>query len=132
MLAPRSSAPSWQLGSVGPDPNRLQIDFLPSADLQGLRSVLIAEGTLLAMFMNNRAAKALGRSERSQAQARALAALRRDPAFRPALNTLGLVYRRAGHLAAAAQAIEALLAQGERPLVTMACNIKRLPVLRAA
>ena len=119
VLAPRSSAASWQVTTVGPDPNRLQIDFLPSADLQGLRSVPITEDTVLAMFLNNRAAEALGRGERTEAYAWAREALRRDPAFRPALNTLGVVYQRAGHLAAAAQAYEALLAQDPQQVATM-------------
>ena len=119
VLAPRNSAASWQVTTVGPDPNRLQIDFLPSADLQGLRSVPITEDTVLAMFLNNRAAEALGRGERTEAYAWAREALRRDPAFRPALNTLGVVYQRAGHLAAAAQAYEALLAQDPQQVATM-------------
>ena len=119
VLAPRSSAASWQVTTVGSDPNRLQIDFLPSADLQGLRSVPITEDTVLAMFLNNRAAEALGRGERTEAYAWAREALRRDPAFRPALNTLGVVYQRAGHLAAAAQAYEALLAQDPQQVATM-------------
>ena len=119
VLAPRSSVASWRVMSIGPDPNRLQIDFLPGADLQGLRSVPISEDTLLAMFMNNRAAEALGRGERSEAYAWAREALRRDPGFRPALNTLGVVYQRAGHLAAAAQAYEALLAQDPAQVATM-------------
>ena len=119
VLAPRSSVASWRVMSIGPDPNRLQIDFLPGADLQGLRSVPISEDTVLAMFMNNRAAEALGRGERSEAYAWAREALRRDPGFRPALNTLGVVYQRAGHLAAAAQAYEALLAQDPAQVATM-------------
>ena len=119
VLAPRSGAASWRVTSIGPDPNRLQIDFLPSADLQGLRSVPITEDTVLAMFMNNRAAEALGRGERSQAYAWAREALRRDASFQPALNTLGVVYQRAGHLAAAAQAYEALLAQDPQQVATM-------------
>ena len=119
VLAPRSSVAAWQVLAVGPDPNRLQIDFLPSADLQGLRSMPINEDTVLAMFMNNRAAEALGRGERSQAYAWAREALRRDPGFKPALNTLGVVYQRAGHLAAAALAYEAVLAQDSAQVATM-------------
>ena len=119
VLGPRSSVMAWQVMSVGPDPNRLQIDFLPSADLQGLRSVPIDEATVLAMFMNNRAAEALGRGEHNQAYAWAREALRRDARFLPALNTLGVVYQRAGHLGAAAQAYEALLAQDPQQVATM-------------
>ena len=119
VLAPRARVQAWQVTTFGADPNRLQIDFLPSADLQGLRSVPITEDTVLAMFMNNRAAEALGRGERTEAYAWAREALRRDPAFRPALNTLGVVYQRAGHLAAAGQTYEALLAQDPQQVATM-------------
>ena len=119
VLAPRAQVQAWQVTHFGPDPNRLQIDFLPSTDLQGLRSVPIDEPTVLAMFMNNRAAEALGRGERAEAYAWVREALHRDPAFRPALNTLGVVYQRAGHLAAAARAFEAVLAQDPQQGATM-------------
>ena len=119
VLAPRSASTAWRVTAVGPDPNRLQIDFLPSADLQGLRSVPIDEATVQAMFMNNRAAEALGRGDGAQAYAWAREALRRDASFRPALNTLGVVYQRASHLGAAAQAYEALLAQDPQQVATM-------------
>ena len=119
VLAPRALVQAWQVTYAGNDPNRLQIDFLPSADLQGLRSVPIDEPTLLAMFMNNRAAEALGRGASAEAYAWAREALRRDAGFRPALNTLGVVYQRAGHLAAAAQAFEALLARDPQQVAAM-------------
>ena len=109
LLSPRASAAGWHSVGIGADPDRLQIDFLPPSELQGLRTQPIAENTVLAMFMNNRAAEALARRETALAYAWAREALQRDPAFWPAINTLGVVYQRAGHLSAAALAYEQLL-----------------------
>ena len=119
VLAPRGIAGSWQAVSIGPDPNRLLIDFLPPEDLRGLHTVAIEERTVLAMFMNNRAAEALARRDTASAYAWVREALQQDPTFWPAFNTLGVVYQRAGHLAAAAAAYEALLAQDGRQVATM-------------
>jgi len=119
VLAPRAPTQAWQVMSVGPDPNRLQIDFLPAAELQGLRSVPIDERTVLAMFMNNRAAEALARGDNAEAYAWAREALRHDSRFHPAFNTLGVAYQRAGHLAAAGQAFEALLAADPQQVAAM-------------
>ena len=119
VLAPPSLGRGWNVLTVGPDPNRLQIDFLPAADLHGLRSVQIGEATVLAMFMNNRAAEALAAGRLAEAYAWAREALQRDASFAPAVNTLGVVYQRAGHLAAAVQAYQALLALDDRRVATM-------------
>ena len=119
VLGPRGMADSRQSATLGSDPGRLQIDFLPAEDLRGLRSVPIDEATVLAMFMNNRAAEALARRDPRAAYAWAREALRRDPAFWPAYNTLGVAYQRAGHGAAAARAYEAVLAQDPRQVATM-------------
>ncbi len=89
----------------------VQIDFLPPPQLRGLRSEPISEQRVLAMFMNNRAVEALQRGEGlAAAYAWVREALQRDAGFWPAINSLGVVYQRAGQPALAAAAFERVLA----------------------
>jgi Tfp pilus assembly protein PilF len=79
----------------GYNPGRLlTIDFLPAAEAQTLRTRPLAEHTVLAMFMNNRAAEALADRDLDQAYAWARAAIVQDPGFLSAYNTLAVVYLR--------------------------------------
>lgn len=98
------------LGRHGPparvdEAHWLVIDFLPQLELRGQRTIEIAEDTVVAMFLNNRAAEALARGELDKAYWWSRAALQRDGGFAPAANTLAVVYQRAGHVAAAERAL---------------------------
>lgn len=75
---------------------RVVIDFLPPEDLVGLRSMLIDQPTVLAMFANNRAAEALSAGRVDEAAAWSQASLRQAPQLVPAWNTAGLVHRQRG------------------------------------
>jgi tetratricopeptide (TPR) repeat protein len=68
------------------------IDFMPSADSVGWNATIISENRVLAMYMNNRAAEALVRGQVDDAYWRVREAIRLDPGFLSALNTLGVVY----------------------------------------
>ena len=70
------------------------IDFLPPSAAQVLRTRQLAERTVLAMFMNNRAVEALAQPDLPLAYAWASAAVRQDPDFLSAYNTLAVVYMR--------------------------------------
>jgi Tfp pilus assembly protein PilF len=72
------------------------IDFLPSGDSVGWNASIISEQRVLAMYMNNRAAEALVRGQVDDAYWRAREAIRLDPSFVSALNTLGVIYMRHG------------------------------------
>jgi Flp pilus assembly protein TadD len=74
----------------------VMVDFLPARELVGLRTVMVDERTVVAMFLNNRAAEALARDEVDRAYWWARAALLHDTRFLPAYNTLGVVYLRHG------------------------------------
>lgn len=74
----------------------LTVDFLPGEDLAGQTRQPIAEATVLAMFMNNRAAESLAQGRLADAHAYARAALQQSPGFEPARNTLAVVYLRGG------------------------------------
>jgi Flp pilus assembly protein TadD len=74
----------------------MTIDFLPGAEMRALRTKPIDEPTIVAMFMNNRAAEALVRGRLDDAYWRAREAMRQSPTFWGAYNTLGVVYLRRG------------------------------------
>jgi len=118
------------LGRHGPqmrtdDAQWLTIDFLPQLELRGQRTVTLAEHTLVAMFLNNRSAEALARGELDSAYWYARAALRRDPQFVAAANTLGVVYQRAGHGEAAERALRFVIERDARSTSAWA-NLTRL------
>ena len=73
------------------------VDFLPPEELRGQRSRVIAEDTIVAMYMNNRAAESLAQGRLDDAYAWAREAIRQSPAFLSSYNTLGVVYLRHGN-----------------------------------
>jgi len=77
-------------------PNLMTVDFLPAQDLQGLRVRVVPEQTIVAMYMNNRAAEALASGDVDSAYWWARAAIGQDSEFISAYNTLGVIYRRHG------------------------------------
>ena len=83
----------------------LTIDFLPLGETRGQRSWAIAENTVIAMYMNNRAAEALAREQVDDAYWWAREAIRQDPVFVSSYNTLGVVYRRHGNSPEAERAL---------------------------
>lgn len=92
----------------------LTIDFVPVRAPHGQRTWLIEEKTVAAMYMNNRAAEALAQGRWNDAYWWARAAITQDPAFTSAANTLGVVYRRMGHLAQAEEALAHVMAREPR------------------
>lgn len=92
---------------LGESPNNydakgmMVIDFLPSGDVAGYRTREISEATVLAMYLNNRAAETMSQGQLNQAYWWARAALLQDPSFSGAYNTLGVIQFRHGDLAQA-------------------------------
>lgn len=78
------------------DQHSLKIDFLNPAELVGQVATPISENTVIAMYLNNRAAEALAESKHTQAYWWLKQAIQIDPSFSPAYNSLGIVYWRAG------------------------------------
>ena len=74
----------------------LTIDFIPSEKKPFAYEV--GEQTILAMYMNNRAAELLARGNVNDAYWHAREAIRADPRFTNSFNTLGVIYRRHGNL----------------------------------
>jgi tetratricopeptide (TPR) repeat protein len=78
--------------------DRLTIDFLSPFEIGGLRTRDVAEQTIVAMYMNNKAVEALARGQLDDAYGWARAAIAQDPGFLSSYNTLGVVYQRHGNL----------------------------------
>jgi tetratricopeptide (TPR) repeat protein len=100
------SSLGWDRNSTG-----VVIDFLPQFEIRGLRTQPIGEHTVIAMFMNNRAAEALVRGQVDDAYWWARAAIGSDPQFAGALNTLGVIYKQKNELAQAERVFNHILAQ---------------------
>jgi Tfp pilus assembly protein PilF len=88
----------------------LQMSFgrLPAGRGAALR--VVSEATILAMFMNNRAAESLVAGDAAQAYAYAREAVRADAGYAGGFNTLGVIYRRQKLDAAAERAFAHALA----------------------
>lgn len=89
---------------------QITVDFLPRDELLGQRVQAVDARTVVAMFMNNRAAEALVAGSIDDAYWWARAAIVQDPDFRSSYNTLGVVYRQHGDLALAERALRRALA----------------------
>ncbi|MCV2355792.1 hypothetical protein LNV09_16740 [Paucibacter sp. B2R-40] len=93
------------------DGNMLTVDFVRHPPGSRQRNQVIEEHTVVAMFMNNRAAENLQAGQLDAAYWWARAALNADPKFLAAYNTLGVVYRRHGDLTLAEAPLRHVLAQ---------------------
>lgn len=87
----------------------MTIDFLPQQEIRGQRARVIGEDTIIAMYMNNRAAETLASGQTNQAYWWAREAIRQAPRFLSAYNTLGVIYRRHGNLPQAEQILRQVL-----------------------
>ena len=87
----------------------MTVDFLPPELAGGWSSRPISEQTIVAMYMNNRAAETLAAGQVDEAYWWARAAIVENPHFTSAYNTLGVVYRRHGNLPQAERALRLAL-----------------------
>ncbi|HKP67553.1 MAG TPA: hypothetical protein VJX31_13055, partial [Casimicrobiaceae bacterium] len=79
-----------RLVEYGPTESAMTIDFLPPANIKGLRTWVIDEATIVAMYMNNRAVEALTVGNVDDAYWYAREAITQDRRFLTAFNTLGV------------------------------------------
>lgn len=102
----------------------LMIDFDPPRS--GARPLVrtISEQTVIAMFMNNRAAEALVAGRVDDAYWWVRGAIGQAPTFTPAYNTLAVVYQRHGHPARAEQVLRHML-EREPGNTTLLANLVR-------
>lgn len=102
------------------DPELLTIDFLPPDQIRGHRGRVIDESTILAMFLNNRAAEALTVGKVDDAYWWARAAIMTDARWLSAYNTLAVLYRRKGMMDHAEATLRLVL--DREPLNTQAMS----------
>ena len=74
----------------------LTVDFMPPKDAASLRTRVIDEARIVAMYLNNRAVEEMSAHRTDAAYWWARAAIVKDPSYITAYNTLGVVYQRHG------------------------------------
>ena len=94
----------------------LVIDFIPIDDETRQRAVGLSEDTIVAMFMNNRAVELMEQGDLNSAYAMLRTALKADPSYLNAVNTLGVLYRRHGDRDLAERSLRWVLTQEPRNL----------------
>lgn len=114
---PRATA---QRTTVFGDPELLTIDFLPPDQVRGHRSRVVDESTILAMYLNNRAAEALTVGKVDDAYWWSRAAIATDGRWLSAYNTLAVLYRRKGLFEKAESTLRLVLER--EPLNTQAMS----------
>jgi Flp pilus assembly protein TadD len=87
----------------------LTIDFLPADQITGHRTRAVSEDTVVAMYLNNKAAEALSAGQIDEAYSWVRAGIQRAPEFLSPYNTLGVVYTRHGDWSAAEQVFNHVL-----------------------
>jgi tetratricopeptide (TPR) repeat protein len=103
----------------GHDDGETTIDFLPPRDLSKQRTHLIDEQMIIAMYMNNRAVESMVRGHIDDAYWWAREAIRQEPWYLNAYNTLGAVYERRGMPGNAEVAFQYVLDQQPKNLNAM-------------
>jgi Flp pilus assembly protein TadD len=111
---------SMQSRTIFGEPELLTIDFLPPDQIRGHRGRVIDESTILAMFLNNRAAEALTVGKVDEAYWWARAAIQTDGRWLSAYNTLAVLYRRKGMMDRAEATLRLVL--DREPLNTQAMS----------
>jgi Tfp pilus assembly protein PilF len=89
----------------------LTVDFILPELGSTPRSWALSEETIIAMYFNNRAAEAMAEGDLNQAYWFTREAIRQDPKYLAAQNTLGVVYRRHGNLREAEMVLNNVLAR---------------------
>jgi Flp pilus assembly protein TadD len=87
----------------------LTIDFVPLSPTHRIHSYGVGEETIVAMYMNNRAAETLSLGNTTGAYWWARESIIQDPTFMSPYNTLGVIYKRVGNLAAAENVLKHVL-----------------------
>lgn len=121
VLGPRTPSARIYPGEATP----MIVDFLPSPQVANAVTRPVAEQTVVAMYLNNRAAEMMVKSNVDDAYWFARAALETDPGFADAANTLGVIYLQRKLHAPAERALRYAL-QREPDNIPALSNLSRL------
>lgn len=113
--------------SYEPNKHYLTIDFMPPKDASKLITHPLDEQTIVAMYLNNRAAEEMTANRVDDAYWYARAAIEASPTYITAYNTLGVVYQRHGDYAMAERVYRRAL-EREREDTMVMHNL--IPVLK--
>jgi len=105
---------------------QMTIDFLPPQDTASQRTIDLEENTIIAMYMNNRAAESLVRNQIDQAYWWAKEAIKADPQFSYSYNTLGVIYMRHKQYLDAYRTLDMALQTDPDSLVAMSNMVQTL------
>ena len=97
----------------------ITIDFIEPVANRRHRARPIRHETVIAMFMNNRSAESLAGGQVSDAYWWVREAIRQDPGFQSAYNTLGVIYRRNGNRAEAERVLTYAMAHDPGNILPM-------------
>ena len=98
---------------------KFTVDFLPPEDRRHLTTEVISEKTVIAMFMNNRAAESLALGQLDNAYGWIRGAIMHDPSFLSSFNILGAIYRAHGNLQQAQESFVFTIEQNPRDISAM-------------
>ncbi|WP_374433838.1 tetratricopeptide repeat protein [Inhella sp.] len=85
-----------EIGSSHSSGGTMVIDFVPVDEDARVRAQNLSEDTIVAMFMNNRAVERMEQGDHDNAYHLLKGAIRADPGYLNAYNTLAVLYRRLG------------------------------------
>lgn len=108
---------------------QMTIDFLPPQDTASQRTVDLEENTIVAMYLNNRAAESLVRNQTDQAYWWAKEAIKADPQFSYSYNTLGVIYMRHNQYLDAYRTLDMALRTDPDSVVAMSNMVQTLEML---
>jgi Flp pilus assembly protein TadD len=111
--------PSTAFRVISQASDLLTIDFVPPSPNHRAHAFSVGEETILAMYLNNRAAETLATGNTNDAYWWARAAVLQDASFLSSYNTLGVIYNRRGHHADAERVLMHVLAHEPQNLQTM-------------
>ena len=121
--------PAPRVAAAARNDGATTIDFLPPSEAQSLRTRPIPEGTVVGMYMNNRAVEALTAGRIDDAYWWVREALMQSPELILAYNTLGAIYVRRGKIHEAERAFDHVLAVEPRNALALSNMIRVLTAL---
>jgi Flp pilus assembly protein TadD len=111
--------PSTAFRVISQASDLLTIDFVPPSPTHRIHAYRIDEETIVAMYMNNRAAETLATGNTNDAYWWAREAIHQDREFMSSYNTLGVIYNRLGMIADAERVLVHVLAREPNNLQAM-------------